>query len=726
MNTSRNVSRRSFLGTTSAAAGALAVGFHIPFGTDGALAQKAPDAAAGAEINAWVVIAPDDTVTIRIARSEMGQGTLTGLAQLVADELDCDWSKVTTEYVPPQLNLAKKRLWGDMSTGGSRGIRTSVTYVRLGGATARWLLVDTAARKWGAAKEEISVENGIITHKPSGKKFRFGELAAEAAKATAPTDVKVKDPKDWKIIGKSVKRLDTPQKVNGALVYAIDVMLPDMLNAAISQSPVFGGKLKNFDADKIKAMTGVKQVVAVGDNAVAVIADSWWQAKTALDKLPIVWDEGPNAKVSSASIAEFLKEGLTAKEAALGQKLGDVEAGLAKAAKKVEAVYSSPFLNHATMEPMNCTAQVTGDQVEIWVPTQNGEDALVVAGETAGVPLANVKVNKLHLGGGFGRRGRSDYVKQAVLIAKQAGGKPVKMIWSREEDMQHGFYRPIGQCKLTGGLDDQGNLVALHVRLSAQSILAYLAPGRMVNGVDLVAFQGLLADERGYTIPNLLIDHAVRNTHVPVGFWRGVNANQNAIFVECFIDELAAAAGKDPLEFRRGLLKEHPKHLGVLNAVAEKAEWGKPAAAGVYRGLCQFMSYGSYTAAVAEVSVSDKGKLKIHRIVAAIDPGNAVNPGQIEAQMSGSFVYGLTAMLYGENTVKDGRMVESNFDSYPSMHIDEMPKVEAIVMPSGGFWGGVGEPTIAVAAPAVLNAIFAATGKRVRSLPLKNVSLAKA
>jgi isoquinoline 1-oxidoreductase beta subunit len=379
------------------------------------------------------------------------------------------------------------------------------------------------------------------------------------------------------------------------------------------------------------------------------------------------------------------------------------------------------------MEPMNCTAKFIDGKVEIWVPSQNGDASLASAAEAAGVKLADVKVNKLHLGGGFGRRGQQDYTRQAVLIAKQVPGRPVKLIWTREEDTTHDFYRPITQCKLRAGLDANGNMVALHARLSGQSILAYLAPARMQNGVDTIAFQSWTKEEFGYnSIPNLLIDHAVRNTHVPVGFWRGVNTNQNAIYMECFIDEVAHAAGKDPLEFRRALLVNSPKHLAVLNAVAEKAEWGKPPPQGVFRGICQNYGYGSYTAAVAEVSVSPKGELKVHRIVAATDPGYAVNPQQIEAQVQGSFVYGLSAVLFGEITIDKGRAVQTNFDTYPVMRIADMPRVETIIAPSGGFWGGVGEPTIAVAGPAVLNAIFAATGKRIRTLPLRQHDLAHA
>ena len=675
----------------------------------------------------WVVISPDDTTVVRIARSEMGQGTFTGLAQLVADELDCDWRHVRAEYVSPDDNLANKRAWGDMSTGGSRGIRGSVDYVRKGGAAARAMLIAAAAQRWNVPATECTAANSVVTHTPSGRTLRYGDVAADAAKLPVPTEVKLKTPAQWTIIGKGVKRLDTADKLSGRQVFAIDVQLPDMLNAAIAQCPVFGGTLKSFDADKIKSMPGVRQVVAVGDNAVAVVADKWYQAKTALAALPIVWNEGAGATVDSAQIAALLRTGLDAKEAALGQKHGDVEAALAGAAKVVEAVYAAPFLAHATMEPMNCTAKFADGKVEIWVPSQNGDASLAAAAEAAGVKLADVKVNKLHLGGGFGRRGQQDYTRQAVLIAKQVPGRPVKLIWTREEDTTHDFYRPITQCRLRAGLDGMAMSSPCTRGCRASRSSPISRQSRMENGVDRIAFQSWTEEEFGYnSIPHLLIDHAVRNTHVPVGFWRGVNTNQNAIYMECFIDEVAHAAGKDPLAFRQAMLGKSPKHLAVLNAAAEKAEWGKPLPQGVFRGICQNYGYGSYTAAVAEVSVSPKGELKVHRIVAATDPGYAVNPQQIEAQVQGSFVYGLSAVLFGEITIDKGRAVETNFDTYPVMRIADMPKVETIIAPSGGFWGGVGEPTIAVAGPAVLNAIFAATGKRIRTLPLRQHDLAHA
>src|SRR4030081_3705301 len=571
----------------------------------------------------------------------------------------------------------------------------------MSGATARMMLVQAAANEWKGPVAECTAANSVITHTPSGKKTTYGKVVEAAASRAPPAaaDVKLKDPKDWKIAGKGILRLDTADKTTGKMVYGIDVKVPGMLNAALKDCPVFGGKLKSFDEAKVMGMKGVKKVVRVNDSTVAVVADTWWHAKTALDALPIVWDEGENAGLPGEAIAKWLAEGLdNAQPAFIGNQNGDAKAAIAGAAKKVEAVYNYPYQNHAAMEPLNATAIWTADKCEVWCGTQNGEAAFAATLEASGLSADKCDVHKQMLGGGFGRRGQTDYVKQAVLIAKQMPGTPVKLLWSREEDMQHGMYHPITQCKLTGAFDADNNLIALHYRLSGQSILFALRPAALENGKDPAAFQGLNASGEaaiGYSVPNLLVEHAMRNPHVPPGFWRGVNVNHNAIYLECFMDELALSVGQDPLAFRRKLMSKHPKHLAVLNAVAEKIGWGTPAPQGVYRGIAQHMGYGSYVAGAAEISVTDGNKIKVHRIVAATDPGYAVNPAQIERQIAGSFVYGLSAPFYQEITIKDGHVVEENFDTYNSMRLSEMPKVESIVMPSGGpIWGGVGEPTI--------------------------------
>ena len=722
-NTPARPARRKFMIDSAAAGGGFALAFHIPF-------SDAATKAAGTEVNAWVVVKPDETCVIRIARSEMGQGTLTGLAQLVAEELDCNWNHVSTEQITPGQNLARKRVWGEMGTGGSRGIRISQDYVRRGGAAARMMLLQAAADGWKVPVGEVSVENGVITHAASKRKTTYGKVANAAANLTPP-DLKaiaLRDPRQWKVAGKPVKRIDTADKLNGSKTYSIDLKLPGMLYAAVKDSPVYGGKVKSFDGAKIASMPGVKRAVQVNDSMVAVVADTWWRAKKAIDAMPVEWDEGPNATQTSAKIAEHLKEGLTASGAYANRNEGDALKAIEGAAKKVEAVYSTPFLAHATMEPSNCTARVMDGRVEVWLPTQNGEASLAAACEEAGVPLDKGEVYKHDLGGGFGRRGgNQDYTRQAVAIAKQFPGVPVKMIWSREEDMQHDFYRPISQCKLSAGLDADNKLTALHVRVSGQSINAFVNPALVKEGKDDRQLQGFWAAagdaQFGYAVPNLLVEYAMRNTHVPVGPWRGVNTNQNGVYSECFMDEIAKAANTDPLEFRRALMAKYPKHLAVLNAAAEKGGWGKPLAPGRFRGIAQFMGYASYSAAVAEVSMTPQGTVKVHRMTLALNCGHAVNPQQIAAQVEGSVAYGLSATFYGECTIDKGRLVESNFHDYPMLKLADMPQVETVIVPTYDFWGGVGEPTICVVAPCVMNAVFAATGKPVRSLPMKNLKL---
>jgi isoquinoline 1-oxidoreductase beta subunit len=592
------------------------------------------------------------------------------------------------------------------------------------------MLLQAAADQWKVPAGELTVTNGIITHAASKRTISYGKVASAAAKITPPDpkSITLRDPKTWTIAGKPLKRLDTADKLNGSKVYAIDVKLPGMLNAAIKDAPVFGAKVVSFDDTKVAKMPGVKKVMKVKDTAVAVVADTWWHARTALEALPVTWDEGENAKVSSASIAERLKDGLSAAETNGDRKNGDVAAAIAGAAKKVEATYSTPFLSHACMEVMNATVKLSANKAEVWVPTQNLEASLAALSEASGIPLTQCEVHRHDLGGGFGRRGGTqDYVHQAVAIAKEFPDTPVKLIWSREEDQAHDFYRPISMAKMSAGLNEKGELVGLHVRISGQSINAWLNPAGIKEGRDMRQLQGYAVEpgdaQLGYAVPNMTIDYVMRNTHVPVGPWRGVNTNQNAYYMECFIEECARAAGKDSLEFRRSLMGNYPKHLAVLNAAAEKGDWGKPLPAGVHRGIAQFMGYGSYSAATAEVSVSSQGKVKVHRMVLALNCGHAVNPGQIAAQVEGSVAYGLSATLYGEMPVDKGRMTSLNFDTYEIMRLAEMPKVETVLVPTFDFWGGVGEPTICVVAPAVLNAVHAAIGKPVRSLPLKNVKL---
>ena len=726
MKNPMTVSRRGFLVTTSTLGAGLALGM-----------TTRPTAASASpldEVNAWVHIASDETVTIRIARSEMGQGTLTGLAQLVAEELDCDWNQVTYEFPTPGQNVARERVWGDFSTGGSRGLRGSHQYVREGGAAAKLMLVQAAADAWNVPASECAAAESVISHSASGRTTTYGKVAEAAASVPVPTQVTLRDPADWRVAGKPVKRLDTADKLTGKLVYGADISLPGMLCASIMDSPVMGGKLVSFDESAIRKMPGVKGAVAVvtsqGTNGVAVVADTWWQAHSALKQLPIEWDRGPNANFDDAAVTALLEDGLDADDAYVGNWGGDVQAAFGASATQVEATYKVPSQNHAPMEPMNATALFTKDRCEVWCPTQNGEAALAAASEASGLPLTQCEVYKTILGGGFGRRGAGDYVHQVVEIAKVFPGTPIKLQWSREEDQKHGFFHPTTMAKMHGSLDAEGNLTGLHMRISGQSILAGLMPHALVEGADYLQFQGVIKEGLNpsmddhsicYDIPNILVDHAMRNPPIRPGFWRGVNVNQNTIYLECFLDEMAHAAGRDALEFRLALMKNHPKSAAVLKAAAEQGGWGSND--GKARGLAFLHSFGSYVAACAEVSVDGDGKLSMDRIVAATDCGTAVNPQQIEAQVQGSFVYGLSGALYSECTLANGEFQEDNFHTYPSMKIAAMPKVEVIVMPSGGFFGGVGEPTIGVAAPAVLNAIFAATGKRIRQLPLKDQSL---
>jgi len=730
--TTTNTSRRHFIVGSTAIATGLAIGFDFSFmsaanaavgsGTTSSLPLATP------EIGVWVVVKPNDDVVVRIVRSEMGQGTITGLAQMVAEELQCDWKKVSYEYPSPGESLKRKQAWGSYSTGGSRGIRTSEQYVRKGGAAARMMLVEAAATQWGVPASECVALNSVITHTPSGRKTTFGKVSVAASQLEVPKEITLKDPKDWTLIGKPVNRIDgVADKVTGKQIYAIDLKMPGMLVANIRECPVFGGKLKSYDATKALSMKGVKKVVQVGDSAVAVVAETFWQAKTAMDQVSLVWDEGTNANVSSASIKKMLEAGLSADDAFVHNANGDVKAAMSSASKTIEATYSYPFLNHATLEPQTATAKWTADSCEAWVPTQDGEASLAAVIAASGLPAEQCNVYKVNLGGGFGRRGAfQDYTTQAVNIAKQMPGTPIKLIWTREEDMTQGRYHPVMMCKMSAALDEHKNVTALNIRLSGQSILASVRPAVVAanKGKDPLVFQGyepLGEHAFGYSFDNLNIDHAMRNTHVPPGFWRGVNANQNAIFIETFMDELAEAAGIDAVEFRRKHMKNYPRNLAVLNAAAEGIGWTKPAPAGVYRGIAQMKAFGSYVAAACELSVTNGTDVKIHRIVAATDPSYVVNPAQIKRQVAGSFVYGLSALFEEEITIEKGAVVQKNFDTFNSIRLYQMPKVEAILIEGGGSeWGGVGEPTICVAAPAVLNAIYRATGKRLRTVPLKN------
>ena len=710
------LSRREFLKVSSALGGGLALEFRFP------IASAVTAGPVATEVNAWIVIHPDDRVVIRIARSEMGQGTYTALAQLVAEELDCDWTRVSAEFASPNEHIRRNRIWGSMSTGGSQGVRGSQDYVRKAGASAREMLIAAAALKWKVPAAECTATSGVITHGPTGRSVRYGAVATAAAKLAPPNNVTLRDPAKWKIAGKPVHRLDIPDKVRGKPVFGVDVALPGMLHASIAQCPVFGGKLASIDDRAALAMRGVKKVMQE-EEFVAVVADNWWRANEALKKVKIEWDFGGKEHADNGTIAAMLREGLGDPNLPQARKVGDTQAGFATAAKIVEAEYQSPYLNHATMEPQTCTAWFKPDGfLEVWTSTQNAEASMAAAAEIAGLPLEKVEVHKMMLGGGFGRRGGpQDFVRQGVAIAKVMRGVPVKMMWSREEDVQHDFYRPASIVRMKAGLDAKGKLIAMHTRIACPSIIKALAPASPIkDGIDFTAVRTF--SDMPYTVPNQQVDYAMRNGHVPVGFWRAPG-QQNAYYRECFIDELAAAAGKDPVEFRLAMLKEGDKNRLVLEAVSKAARWGAELPTGVHRGVAVADGFGSYAAMVAEVSVSAAGEPRVHRIVVAIDSGYVVNPDTCRAQAESNVVFGLGSILYQEINVKDGRVVESNFHDFQLPRIAEMPKVDTVLVPTGGFWGGHGEPAILPLTAAVCNAIFAATGKRVRSLPLKHHDL---
>jgi isoquinoline 1-oxidoreductase subunit beta len=707
--------RRSFVVGVSAAGGALTLGFAAANGT-----ESADNPAHSAEVNCWVMIAPDDAVTIRVARSEMGQGAMTALAMLVAEELECDWAKVRTEFVSPRQNLMREGLWGDLSTGASRSISTSQDYLRRAGAAARFMLIAAAAKRWNVPAAECIAHNSIIMHRPSGRSVSFGAIAADAAAIEPPRAIDLKPPAEWTLLGTPQKRLDVRDKITGHPVYAIDVRLPGMLYAAIRHCPVFRGTLKSVDEASIQAVPGVRRVVRLED-AVAVVADSWWQANKAVQALRVTWDDEGHADLSTKSIGDFVRGGLDGPPGQVGRVDGDVDTALKSAVRRIQADYVVPFLAHATMEPQTCTAQVRSDGVEIWAPTQDASTALATAAIAAGVSDEKVKVNRTLLGGGFGRRGTiQEFVRQAVLIAREVDA-PVKLVWSREEDVAHDLYRPFGMARMVAGLDAAGLPIAWSIRLAGPSFVAEILPGLGTSFVDRSFVSGL-ADEMGYDVPNYRVDYVVRETAVPLGVWRGINYTQNVFYKECFVDEMAHAAGIDPYRFRRQLLRNRPKNLAVLDAAATKAGWDTPLPPGVFRGIAVTEACGSYCAQVVEISAAD-GRVRVHRVVSALDCGHVVNPLTIAVQTEGSIVYALSAALYGEITIKNGAAEQSNFNDYRMLHIADMPEVDTVIVSGNDFWGGVGEPPVVPVAPALCNAVFAATGKRIRSLPLKNHDL---
>ena len=693
----QKINRRNFL---KASTGGLMLGFYLP--ERNKLAAQSTDA----KLNAFVHIGGDDSVTLFLHKSEMGQGTVTSLSQLLAEELECDWKKIRTQFAG--VDMAYGPLQG---TFGSMSIRTSWDTLRKAGAAAREMLIQAAAQKWGVEASQCRAENNEIINTATNARLSFGSVADAASKLAVPTKITLKDPKQFRLIGTSPKRLDTPGKVNGQAVFGIDAKVPGMLYAVVARCPVFGGKVASFDASKTKTVPGVKQVVQIS-RGVAVVADNTWAAMEGRRALQVQFDEGPNANATSASIRKMFMD-MVEKPGAVARKQGDAEAALGSAAKRIEAVYEVPYLSHAPMEPMNCTAHVRPDGCDVWASTQIQTAAQGIAMKITGLAREKVRIHTLYLGGGFGRRGGDDFVAEAVEISKAIGG-PVKLTWSREDDMRHDLYRPASYVRFAGGLDADGFPVAWTTRIACPPF------GGMRNGVDFTGVQGV--SDIQYAIPNIQIEYHAPEAGIPVTYWRSVGYSQNTFFTESFVDELAAATGKDPFEFRRRLLAKTPRYLAVLELAAEKAGWGKPLAAGRARGIAVVNNIGSFNAQVAEISV-DQGKLKVQRVVCAVDCGQVVNPAIVEQQIQSGIVYGLSAALKGAITIDRGRVQQSNFHEYDVLRMDEMPVVEVHIMPSQERPGGIGEASTPSIVPAVTNAVFAATGKRIRRLPIRKEDL---
>ena len=698
--------RRDFLQVAGTIGAGLVIGFKIP--TRRGVAPFAP--------NAWLRIGTDDSVLVIVDRSEMGQGVTTSLPMLLAEELEADWTKIRFEFAPADKAYINQ-LFGIQGTGGSSSVRAAWKPLRVAGAQARTMLIAAAAQTWSVEPASCRAETGAVIHAATNRRLSYGALAQRAAALPVPVDVQLKDPKDWRLAGKPTRRLDTRFKVNGTAQFGIDVRVPGMLTAVVARSPVFGGTVRSFDATAAKAIPGVRHVVQIS-SGVAVVGAGYWPAKQGRDALKVLWDEGPVAQVSSASISSLFAQRAT-QDGAVARHDGDAIAALTGAAQRVEAVYEMPFLAHATMEPMNCTAHVRADGVDIWAPTQNQTGVQMVGGQIGGVPPEQVAVHTTYLGGGFGRRFELDFIVEALETSKAAGA-PVKVIWSREDDIQHAQYRPANYHQLRAGLDASGRPVSWTHRIVAPSIMARMFPQTVKNGLDGEAVEGGVG--LPYAIPNVHVDYQLTDTGIPVGFWRSVNNSFNSFAVEGFIDELAVAAKQDPYEYRRGLLANAPRHRGVLELAAAKAGWGTALPSGRGRGIAVYKSFESFAAQVAEVSVSPAGDVRVHRVVCAIDCGMHVNPSTIEAQMQSGIVYGLTAALKGAIDIQGGRVVQSNFHDYQMLRLAEMPVVEVYIVPSSEEPGGVGEPGTPPIAPAVCNAIFAATGKRIRRLPIGKVS----
>jgi len=707
--------RREFLKFSLAASGGLLIGLYVPGGSKEAMAGE--QAASGFMPNAFVRIGTDERITVIVNHSEMGQGVYTSLPMLLAEELDADWSKIGYEPAPVDARY-NHPVFGMQITGGSTSVASGFDQYRKAGAAARAMLVAEAAQRWNLDPTALRTESGSVLD-GSNRRLTYGQLAEAAAKITPPTEAKLKDPKTFKLVGKPEKRLDTPLKVNGKAIFGIDIKERGMLTAVLARGPVFGAKMKSFDDSRARAMPGVRKIVGV-PTGVAVIADTFWQAKMARDAVRVDWDEGAMSSFDTADLIQQYRE--TAKSPGKSvRRDGDPDAELAKAEKKIEAVYEVPYLPHAMMEPLNCAIDLRADSCEIWTGTQFQTVDRASAAQVAGLPPEKVQIHTTLLGGGFGRRANphSDFVIEATHVAKAAGAA-VKVVWTREDDMQGGYYRPAFVHAIAGSVDADGNAASWRSRLVGQSIMAGTmfeeVMGMKQKGYDPASVEG--ADDLPYEIPNLAIESHQGEAGVPVQWWRSVGHSHTGFATECFIDELAALAKKDPYEFRRGLLKKHPRHLGVLELAAQKAGWGKPLPNGRARGIAVHFAFESYNAQVAEVSVTD-GKVRVHRIVSALDCGRYVNPNILAAQLEGGAIFAASAALYQELTFENGRLQQTNFHSFPMVRMNDCPEIETHLIESQEKSTGAGEPGVPCTAPAIANAIFAATGKRVRKLPIR-------
>jgi isoquinoline 1-oxidoreductase subunit beta len=704
------VSRRTLL--TAGLAGGFLFAFHLPVRATNEPVQP-PDVTEGKFApNAFIRIDPTGQTTLVMPQVEMGQGIYTAVAMILAEELDADFSRVTLEHAPANEKLYANPAFGVQATGGSTSVRAFWKPLRAAGASARAMLVQAAAQQWQVEPASCTTSNGEVTHRDSGRKLSYGELALAASSQTPPKDVALKDPGDFVLIGKPVKRLDTPDKVNGKVVYGIDAMLPDMKFATLAQSPVFGGKVGKVDDSAARKVPGVRKIVIL-DDLVAVIGDHMWAAKKGLDALDIEWNEGPNAKLSSKDIWQDLRAA-SEKDGVVAKSTGDIAKGLASG-DRMEASYELPFLAHATMEPLNATVHYKPDSCEIWTGTQIVARVQSEAAKAVGLPVEKVIVNNHLIGGGFGRKLEPDMVVAAVRIAKQVDG-PVKVVWTREEDIQHDIYRPVYRDTIAASLSD-GKIVGWKYKIAGSAVIARWLPPAFQKGIDIDAVDS--AVDMPYEIPNFHVEYVrAEPPAIPTGFWRGVGANNNVFAVECFMDELARKAGKDPIEFRRGMLANSPRFLSVLNLAAEKANWGQPLPARVGRGVCLQPSFASFIATVVEAEVDEHGEVKLRRVTSVVDTGIAINPDTIVAQVEGGLIFGLTAALYGEITIEKGRVQQSNFNDYRMLRIDQTPKIEVHVVKSGEVPGGIGETGTTAGPPALRNAIYAATGVALRRLPI--------